>query len=375
MSEVVVKPVESSREQRQFLELPWMLHRQDPLWIPPLRMNQAELTGFKKHPFYDIARRQVFLATRDGQPCGRILALVNDVHNQRYNEQRGFFGFFECIDDQQVANALFGAARDWLAAQGMTAIRGPANPSLNYECGLLIDGYHSSPTFMMTYNPPYYATLIEGYGFRKVKDMYAFYGHINMVDGLDPKLAFIVEEAKRRFQIQLRSIDNRRFDQDVHTFLDLYNKSLVGTWGFTPMTAGEIKHTAKALKMLIVPELTSVAEIDGRPVGASFGLLDYNPRIKKIDGRLFPFGFAKLLWNKRGIKRFRALATNVLPEFQRWGIGLVLLNKLLPDALEWGIQEAEFSWVLEDNHLSRASLERGGAKLDKTYRMYDYEIG
>ncbi|MCA9156583.1 MAG: GNAT family N-acetyltransferase, partial [Planctomycetales bacterium] len=189
------------------------------------------------------------------------------------------------------------------------------------------------------------------------------------------KLAFIVEEAKRRFQIQLRSIDNRRFDQDVHTFLDLYNKSLVGTWGFTPMTAGEIKHTAKALKMLIVPELTSVAEIDGRPVGASFGLLDYNPRIKKIDGRLFPFGFAKLLWNKRGIKRFRALATNVLPEFQRWGIGLVLLNKLLPDALEWGIQEAEFSWVLEDNHLSRASLERGGAKLDKTYRMYDYEIG
>ncbi|MCA9222225.1 MAG: hypothetical protein KDA71_17975, partial [Planctomycetales bacterium] len=343
--------------------------------IPPLRMNQAELTGFKKHPFYDIARRQVFLATRDGQPCGRILALVNDVHNQRYNEQRGFFGFFECIDDQQVANALFGAARDWLAAQGMTAIRGPANPSLNYECGLLIDGYHSSPTFMMTYNPPYYATLIEGYGFRKVKDMYAFYGHINMVDGLDPKLAFIVEEAKRRFQIQLRSIDNRRFDQDVHTFLDLYNKSLVGTWGFTPMTAGEIKHTAKALKMLIVPELTSVAEIDGRPVGASFGLLDYNPRIKKIDGRLFPFGFAKLLWNKRGIKRFRALATNVLPEFQRWGIGLVLLNKLLPDALEWGIQEAEFSWVLEDNHLSRASLERGGAKLDKTYRMYDYEIG
>lgn len=374
MSEVVVKPVESSREQRQFLELPWTLHRQDPLWIPPLRTNQAELTGFKKHPFYDIAHRQVFLATRDGRPCGRILALVNDVHNERYNERRGFFGFFECIDDQQVANALFDAARDWLVTQRMTAIRGPANPSLNYECGLLIEGYHSSPTFMMTYNPPYYAALIEGYGFQKVKDMYAFYGHINMVDGLDPKLAFIVEEAKRRFQIQLRSIDSRRFDQDVHTFLDLYNKSLVGTWGFTPMTAGEIKHTAKALKMLIVPELTSVAEIDGRPVGASFGLLDYNPRIKQIDGRLFPFGFAKLLWNKRGIKRFRALATNVLPEFQRWGIGLVLLNKLLPDALEWGIQEAEFSWVLEDNHLSRASLERGGAKLDKTYRIYDYTI-
>ena len=189
---------------------------------------------------------------------------------------------------------------------------------------------------------------------------------------LDKKLEFIVREATRRFDIKLRFLDRKRFKEEVQMFLHIYNASLDGTWGFTPLSAGEIEHMSASMRHLIVPELTTVAEVDGRPVAAAFGLLDYNPRIRLIDGRLFPFGFIRLLSRRRQIKRIRMISTNVLPEYQRWGLGVVVLARLVPHALKWGIQEAEFSWVLESNHLSYKSLKRGGAKLDKTYRIYDY---
>jgi GNAT superfamily N-acetyltransferase len=365
--------VKTRRERSQFFKLPWTLYRDDPNWIPPLRTNQLELLNYKRHPFYDDAEIQTFLALRDGQPCGRVAAIVNNAHNRQYKEERGFFGFFESVDDQDVASALFDAVRQWFAERGITQIRGPANPSLNYECGLLIDGFDSPPTFMMTYNPPYYANLIEGCGFEKVEDMYAFWGHVDMIQTLDKKIQFIVDEAKRRFKVKLRTLDRSRFREDVRLFLDIYNRSLVGTWGFAPMSEGEVEHMSKSLGHLIVPEMTTVAEIDGKPVGAVFGLLDYNPRVKAIDGRLFPFGFIRLLRNKKALKRVRLISTNVVPEYQKWGIGLLLHNRLLPDALAFGIEEAEFSWVLESNHLSYATLERGGAKVTKTYRMYDLD--
>jgi GNAT superfamily N-acetyltransferase len=372
MSPLSVVPVRSGRERRQFLDLPWQIYRDDPHWMPPLRMTVKELTGFSRHPFHEHNQVQTFLAHRDGQVIGRIAAIVNQAHIDRYQDRRGFFGFFECIDDQPVANALFDAARAWLADREIHDIRGPTNPSLNYECGLLVEGFDSPPFFMMTHNPQYYGRLIEGYGFRKVQDMYAFWGHMEMLKQLDQKLGFIIEESTRRLNLTTRCVDKKRFAQEVHTFLNLYNQSLGGTWGFTPMSDGEVNHVAKSLKMLIVPQLTSVAEVDGRMVGASFGLLDYNPRIKEINGKLFPFGFIKLLRNKRGIKRIRLISTNVLPEYQKWGVGLVLMNNLVRPVSDWGMEEAEFSWVLESNTLSAGSLRRGGAKLTKTYRLYDY---
>lgn len=372
MAEIAVVPVRSRRERNLFLELPWRIYRHDPHWIPPLRTNQKELVGFRPHPFYEHAEAQAFLALRDGQPCGRVVAIWERFYIERYHERRGFFGFFECVNDLAVAAALFEAVRRWFADRDIQDIRGPVNPSLNYECGLLIDGFDSPPMFMMTYNPPYYAGLIEHCGFRKVQDLYAFWGHVDMLARLDKKLAFVVEEAKRRFGVTLRRMDAARFREEVRTFLRIYNESLGGTWGYTPLSEGEIDHMSKALRHLIVPEMTSAADIDGRTVAACFALLDYNPRIKQIDGRLFPFGFLRLLWNRRAIKRIRLISTNVLPEYQKWGLGLLIVSRLVPDALEWGIEEAEFSWVLESNHLSYATLKKGGAKLTKTYRIYDY---
>ena len=167
-------------------------------------------------------------------------------------------------------------------------------------------------------------------------------------------------------------MDTSRFRDEVLMFLNLYNQSLGGTWGFTPLSDAEIDHMAASLRHLIVPDLTSVLEVEGRPVAGAFTLLNYNPRIRKIDGRLFPFGFAYLLWNRRRIKQIRMISTNVLPEFQRWGLGLVLMAELVAPVLQWGIEEAEFSWVLESNHLSYKTLQRGGAKITKQYRIYDY---
>lgn len=373
MSNVVVQPVASRRQRKQFLQLPWELYRDDPNWIPPITSNAKEMAGLVPHPFYERNGLQTFLAYRDGEVCGRIAAILNRGHIHQHDDCRGFFGFFECIDDQQVAGGLFDAARQWLADQGIHRLRGPCNPSLNYELGLLIDGFHSPPTFMMTYNPPYYQELVENYGFRKTQDLYAYWGHRDMLPAIQTKLMPIAEQIIERYEVKIRPLDTSRFMQDVVEFLSIYNRSLVTTWGFVPMSESEVRHMAKGLQHLIVPELTTAVELDGKIVGAAFGLPDYNPRIRDIKGRLFPFGVLHLLRRKDLIKKIRLISANVLPEYQRLGLGLVLLHGIVPRVIDWDIQEAEFSWVLESNYLSRGSLEKGGAKLDKTYRLYDLD--
>jgi hypothetical protein len=304
---------------------------------------------------------------------GRIAAIRNQGHIDRYNEQIGFFGFFESIDDQEVAHRLFDAVRDWFAAQNIRWLRGPTNPSLNHELGTLIEGFDSPPTFMMTYNPPYHASLIESYGFRKSQDLYAYWGEVSMLPAIHKKLEPFALQVIERLNLKIRPLDKKHFTEDVMRFLDVYNQSLTNTWGFVPMSNAEVAHTAKSLRFLMVPELALAAEVDGRMVGAVFGLLDYNPRIKLIDGRLFPFGFMRLLWKRHSIKKVRLISTNVIPEFQLFGVSVALMHSMVPKALEFGLEEAEFSWVLESNKFSRGSLEKGGAKRTKTYRIYDWQ--
>lgn len=371
MSTYEVKRVEDKKQKREFMELIWRLYKGDPNWVPPLRMNQEELVGFRRHPFYENAKCRPFLVYKDGEVVGRILGIVNHGHNQRFQEKRGFFGFFDCINDQEAANQLFRAAALYLKDEGMTDVRGPCNPSLNYEIGTLVEGFDTPPTFMMTYNWPYYDKLITNYGFAKTQDLYAYDGHIDMLDTLDPKLKFVIEEVKRRFNVKLRPASTRNFGKEIALFLNIYNQALQSTWGFVPLSDAECKAIGFSLKFLIDPRVTSIIEVDGKPVGIGLGLPDYNPLIKKIDGRLFPFGFLRLLMGRRKLTRIRMISTNVIPEYQRWGLGLVALERMLPDCLKMGIREAEFSWVLESNHLSRGSLERAGTRRTKTYRLYD----
>jgi len=371
MPKLEIIPVESRRHRKLFFNLPWDLYRGDPNWIPPLRMVKKELLNFKHHPFYDDAEIRHFLALRDGQAVGRVAAIVNHAHNRWYHEQRGFFGFFESVDDLEVAGRLFDAARGWLGERGIEAVRGPVNPSLNYEIGLLTEGFDDPPWFMMTYNKPYYPRLMDQYGFRKAQDLVAFWGHLDMLEEVSRRLYALSQIVLERFQLKCRPMDVSRFQEEITMFLHIYNKSLANTWGFVPMSDGEVKKQAAGMKQMLVPELTAVAEVDGKPIGTVFGLLDYNPRNKAIDGRLFPLGWWKLLGNRKQIKRLRLISTNVLPEYQNWGVGIALVARLVPDALAWGIQEAEFSWVLESNDLSYKTLKKGGAKISKHYRIYD----
>jgi len=374
MANVIIVPVSTRREQREFLKLPWRLYAGDENWIPPLRLQQEKLLGYRHHAFYQQAKIQTFIAVRDGETCGRVAAIVNYAHNDWHKEKRGFFGFFESINDTQVSSPLFEAACDWLRQQGMTGVRGPTNPSINYEWGLQIEGFDSPPMFMTTYNLPYYARLIEAAGFAKTQDLYAFWGHVNMLGSMNKKHKLIDESIRERFGVTLRPLSTKNFVADVEMFLDIYNQALSATWGFVPLSTAEMKLLAGELKHLIVPDLSVVAEVEGKPIGVIFGLLDFNGRIREMDGRLFPFGFLKLLTRRNQIKRMRVISANVLPEYQNWGVGITLARGLIEPILRHGVEEVEFSWVLESNDLSRKTLEKAGAKRYKTHRLFDKEF-
>jgi GNAT superfamily N-acetyltransferase len=254
------------------------------------------------------------------------------------------------------------------------AIRGPANPSLNYECGLLVEGFDTPPVFMMTYNPDYYPRLIEQCGFDKTHDLLAFTGSMEQLPEVRGRLAGIVAGARERGDVHVRPLNLKRFARETALFLEMWNRSLIAMWGFVPLSRAEFKHMAAAMKMLVIPEMALAAEVNGQPIGMVVALPDYNPCIKRIDGRLFPFGFLTLLAAKRRVKRVRVVAINVVPEYQRWGVGLLLLDELVPKLLDLKIEEVEFSWVSEANTMARKGLEKGGARRYKTYRMYDWAL-
>lgn len=374
MSEVVVTPVRSRREQKQFVDLPWELYRDDPNWVPPIRQNLRELVGYARHPFHEIAEVQTFLARRDGKVVGRVAAILNRAHIETRGDNRGFFGFFESVNDQEVATGLLNAVAQWHQERGVPAVRGPMNPSLNYEVGLLVDGFDTPPVFMMSYNHPYYSTLIEGAGFRKTHDLVAYLGTLDQLPNVKNKLAPLAEMALEHSGGVIRPLDKKNFLKDVQNFLQMYNRSLVGMWGFVPMQDSEVRHMAASLQWLIIPDLALAVEVEGEMVGVVLGLPDFNPAIKASNGRLLPFGIMRMLQLKRHPKLVRVLSINVVPEYQRWGLGLSLMNALVPPGVARGVKEAEFSWVSETNKLARYGLEKAGARQYKTYRIYDNDL-
>lgn len=385
--QLVVRPVVSWRDRRRFQRLPWAIYaasgaRRDPNWVPPILASERELLGWPgwrvgRHPFYDDAEVITLLAERGGQTLGRIAVLVNHAHNRKYNELLGFFGFFECVNDEGVARALFEAGAAWLRQRGMTAVRGPVNPSLNYTCGLLIHGFDRPPCFLMTYNPPYYAALLESCGFAKSQDLYAYEMDVKLLAALVERYKPAVLAALEGTELVVRPMNPARFQHEIETYLDIYNRSLEGTWGFTPLQPREAKHIAAELRHIIVPRFAIFAEFKGEPIGALLALLDYNQILRRLNGRLFPFGIVQLLMGRRRITTARAMAMTMVPGYQSSGLSVVLLDRLAwgvggaEGAARWGIERYEFSWVLESNARSRGTLKRVGTKITSTYRIFD----
>ncbi len=369
--EIAVRATSSWRDRWRFQRFPWTIYAGDPNWVPPILSQERQLLGWRRHPFFANAEMVTLFAERRGEVVGRIAVFVNSVHNRKYAERRGFFGFFECADDAEVARKLFDAGRAWLAQRGMTEWRGPVNPSLNYTCGLLIDGFDGPPTFLMTYNPPYYAGLIEACGFAKSQDLYAYDMDVALLAKLVDRYKPAVMSSLEADDISVRQLDPSRLDEEIRTYLDIYNRALDGTWGFTPLQEGEVRQIAADLRHLIAPEFAAFAMSGGKTVGAVLALLDYNQIIRKLNGRLLPFGVVRLLRGRRRIDVARAMAVTMLPAFQRSGLGIVLLDRLVDTARPWGLKRWEFSWVLESNEGSRGTLERAGTRRSRTYRIYD----
>jgi GNAT superfamily N-acetyltransferase len=369
---IEIEAVKGKRDLGRFVMLPWKIYKGDPHWVPPLIGDTKAMLDPAKNPFFKHAEAELFIASRQGEPVGRIAAIVNHRHNEFHGEKTAFFGFLETIDDPKVSGALLETARRWAGARGMERLRGPASFSTNEECALLVDGFDSPPAVMMPYNPPYYATLIEAAGFVKVKDLVAYFVHESDIQM--ERLEKFAKAIQAKEGVTVRKIDKKRLGIEVDRFRSVYNQAWERNWGFVPMTDEEIAHMAKSLKPVIDPEIVLFLEKEGNPVGFALALPDVNQAVRHANGRLFPLGLAKILFYARRIHKARVLVLGLLKEYRGRGLDIVLYLTLIRNGTRKGYDEGEFSWILEDNMAIRRPLERIGAKVYKTYRFYERPI-
>lgn len=378
--ELVIRPVETAADRKQFVELPFRLYRNDPMWRPPLKAEVHGLIGGpKSNPWFEHARMQLWLAERDGEVVGRISAQVDELVLEHMGAGTGQWGMFEAIDDGAVASALLDTAEAWLRAQGMTRALGPFSLSIWDEPGLLVDGFDESPTVMLGHHLPYYAALIEAHGYRGVKDLLNY--DLPIAAGFPEKFNRIVALGERNERIRIRKVDKSRFTEEAALILDILNDAWSDNWGFIPLTPAEVAYVGKKLKPIVFEELVRIAELDGEPVAFMITLPDLNELTADLDGKLFPFGWAKLLWRLRKPKvmRMRVPLMGVRKSQQgsRFAsmMALMLVEHIRRDATSvFGAVRGDFGWVLEDNGPMRSIADVIDAKVSKTYRIYEKSL-
>jgi GNAT superfamily N-acetyltransferase len=381
-SDVCIIPVTTREERREFASFPWQIYRDDPNWVPPLFMDRLTLLDPEKHPFHQHAEVQLFLALRSEEAVGTICAHINHIHNEVFQDKVGFFGFFEVIEDDTVATALFDSASNWLRERGMEAIRGPESFSQNEEVGLLVDGFDAPPVVQMTYNPRYYQDIIERAGFEKAQDLYAWDLLTNIFDydvqRLPRKFIRVAEKAMARDDLVVRKINMKRYDEEVALAKVIYNSAWEQNWGFVPFTDAEIEFLGQEIKMILDPDIVYIAEVDGKPAGMNICLPDVYQALLKAKPQpnvwSLPWTLVKFLWHRRKVDRFRGWAMGVVPEYRSLGIEAALMVETARSAFGKGYEHCEMSWILESNDPTNRIIERVGGKLYKTYRIYEKPV-
>ncbi len=373
MSSILVKKVETKKELNDFIKLPWKIYKGNKYWVPPLLMEQKTLLDKVKNPFFKNAEADYFLAYKNNELVGRIAAIKNDVHLKYHKDDCGHFGFFECIDDQDVADALFNTVKSWLKEKNLKIMRGPANPSSNDIYGMLVEGFDDLPRLLMPYNPEYYIKLCENYGFKKGKDLYAWKIENKKIMASE-KLKRGQEIVRKRYNIKITQLDMKNFQKELEKFKYVYNKAWEPNWGFVPLSEEQIDAMAKDMKPLAEPSLVIFGEIDGNLIGAALVMLDYNQIFHKMNGRLFPFNIIKLFTQKKKIKWVRILTLGVIPEYQKKGLDTVFYWEIVNRGHQNGIHLGEASWVLEDNIMMNRGLELMNGERYKKYRIWEIEI-
>lgn len=350
----------------------WEIYTKDPNWVPPLLIERKEFLDEAKNPFFEFGKVELFLAEKDGQVVGRIAAIEDPRYNEFHDVKLGGFGLFECVDDAAVSQALFDAAEAWCAERGLHTMWGPVSFSTNQECGLLVENFDDPPAILMTYNPPYYATLIEQAGYSKAKDLWAW--DMPPDTPVPEKVKRVAEKIRKREDLKVRSVDMKRLDEEIERMEVIYNESWEKNWGFVPMTPAEFKKMGEDLKQIVVADLVLMAEVRGEPVAFSLTLPDFNEALGKINGRLLPTGLIKLLWHARKIQRTRLVALGIRAKWRKKGIDSILCMDTITTAHKLGYTKGEVSWTLEDNDLVNRAIEVMGGKRYKTYRMFEKSL-
>jgi GNAT superfamily N-acetyltransferase len=373
MAGTEVRRVSNLMAKQVFVDIPFRLHGHDGHWVPPLRVSVYDRLS-RRHPAAAHQHWQLWTAHRGGKPVGRVAACIDTLFNERQGEVWGWVGFFDTIDDAEVAASLFDVALDWCRRQGASVAVGPGNFTTNDELGLLVEGFDTPTTLLTLENPPYYEQLWLGAGWDQVMDLYG-YQFLRDTTALSERQRRTLDRLRQRAGVTVRQLDMDDFDADVGRFLDFYNRTWQQNWGFVPMPEAEIRHLAKQLKPLINPRWAFALERDGDPVGVCLTVPDVNRLMVKVrSGRLLPTGWATLLFGIKKLKHVRVMILGVRPDVQSVGLGPLLYSEIVTRLYDDRLITAEASWTLATNHRINKQLEDMGARHYKTWRLYRHDL-
>lgn len=372
---IEVVKVQDKKELKRFIDFPHALYEHDANYVPELFLAQMDLLNKKSHPFFKHSEADFFLAYRNSEIVGRIAAIKNNNYLDYIGDQTGKFGFFDAIEDYEVAEALLDTVADWLKERGLEKLTGPENYSTNETCGTLIEGYDSSPTIMMPYNKPYYKEFLEKYGFEKDMDLLSYIIYTKDVPNKLIRLSTAILERLNSKGITIRKINMSRFSEEIDKIIQIYNSAWEKNWGFVPMTDEEFRHAAKDMKQIVDPDFVLIAEHGDKPIGFSLSIPDMNVPLKKLKkGRLLPFGLFKLLYYKRKINRVRVVTLGLVEGYRKMGIDAYFYMKAFEEAKNKGMLYGEASWVLENNQMMNKAIENINGKVYKKHRLFKKAI-
>ncbi|MBE0425673.1 MAG: hypothetical protein IBX72_03395 [Nitrospirae bacterium] len=362
--------VKSKKELDDFIRLPISIYSKDTLYVPPL-ITEMKKKFSKKNPFFLHASVKYFLAKYNGKPVGRVTSIINHRHNEFHKENTGFFGFFESFNNLEIAFALLDRVSETFKKEGMNIIRGPMNFSTNEESGFLLEGFDHPPMLMTPYNLPYYNELMEKYGMKKSKDLFAYI--VDVPEELPEKFQRVAQIAARR-KITVRPFNVKKFNQDMLIFKEVYNSAWENNWGFIPISDEELFYLGNSLKTILVPDLTLIAEKDGEPVGFMGLLPDFNFVLKQMNGKVNLVSILKALYYSKKIKDMRLLLFGIKAEYRNKGVDALLFSEGFRGVKKRNYKRVEFSWILEDNISVQRLIEIIDGKLYKKFRIYEKEL-
>jgi GNAT superfamily N-acetyltransferase len=375
MGKVTIRPVRGRRQLKRFVKVPFRIHRDHPQWVPPLIFERMQFLDPRKNPWFEHGEAEFLIAEREGETVGRISAHLDRRWDEFQGGNDAMFGFFETVEDADVARALLEAAAEWAAERGRDRVLGPMDFTTNDEIGILIEGFDRRPMILEPWHPPYYRQLIESSGFGKAMDVLMWelnFGDLKDGERFDPAIHAAATKALRDEGIEIRNMRKRDMATEVRRFTDVYNEAWGKNWGFVPITDAEVEFQAKNLKQVLNEEWTFMAEKDGEVVGAALTLPDINQVMARMNGRLLPFGWLRFLRGRAGIDRLRVFALGVKHEYRRTGVAAGLYLKHLETAARPGaIKGGEMGWILETNEPMNRAMEGMGGQVVKRYRLYE----